>query len=75
MKLHVVFDREGNIVGAARVDVRPALRARPLPDEHEGHRSADVYVPVEYGHYDLAGVCQRLRVDPTAKFPELKPRD
>ena len=75
MKLHVVFDRDGNIVGAAQVHADAPLRARPIPDEHAGHRSADVYVPVEYGHYDLAGVCQRLRVDATAKFPELKLRD
>jgi hypothetical protein len=75
MKLHVVFDSEGNIVGAAQVNAAASLRARPIPDEHAGHRSADVYVPVEYGHYDLAGVCQRLRIDVKAKFPELKPRD
>jgi hypothetical protein len=75
MKLHVVFDREGNIVAAAQVNAAASLRARPLPDEDAGHRAADVYIPVEYGHYDLAGVCERLRVDVKGKFPELKPRD
>jgi hypothetical protein len=75
MKLHVVFERDGTIVGAAQVNADAALRARPIPDEDAGHRSADVCVPVEYRHYDLAGVCQRLTVDVKAKFPELRPRD
>ena len=48
-------------------------RARPIADEKESQRAADVYVPHEYQHYDLAGVCRRLRVDVEGPFPNLKP--
>jgi hypothetical protein len=43
-----------------------------MADEQAGHQAADVYVPAEYRHYDLGGICQRLRVDIRGKFPELK---
>jgi len=67
MKLHVVYNKEGDIVAA----VAP-IRVRPNADEQAGHRAAVVYVPAEYQHYDLAGVCQKLRVDPKSKSPDLK---
>ena len=47
MKLHVVFNKDGEILGAARVDSAAPVRARPIPDEQAGHRAADVYVPAE----------------------------
>jgi hypothetical protein len=75
MKLHVVFDRDGKILGAAQLGGAERVRARPIADEKEGQRAADVYVPPEYQHYDLAGVCQRLRVDVEGPFPNLKPRE
>jgi hypothetical protein len=75
MKLHVVFGKDGEILGAAQLDGDAPVRARPMGDEKAGHRAADVYVPAEYQHYDLAAVCQRLRVDVRAKFPELKAAD
>jgi hypothetical protein len=46
-----------------------------MADEHAGHRAADVYVPAEYQHYDLAAVCQRLRVEVTGKYPDLKAKE
>jgi hypothetical protein len=71
MKLHVVFDPDGQILGAAHLDKASAVRARPIPNEEAGHRAADVYVPAEYGHYDLAAICQRMKVDADGDFPTL----
>jgi hypothetical protein len=31
-------------------------------------------VPWEYQHYDLAGICQRLRIEVAGKHPELRAR-
>jgi hypothetical protein len=75
MKLHVVFDKDGEILGAARLNGTASVRARPRADEQAGHRSADVFVPAEYLHYDLAAICQRLKVDVAGKFPDLKAKD
>jgi hypothetical protein len=72
MKLHVLFDKNGEILAAAQRDARSPLRASPVPDENAGQRTAEVHVPAEYAHYDLAGVCRRLRVDVKGKLPELK---
>ncbi|HEX3955474.1 MAG TPA: hypothetical protein VHZ03_02450, partial [Trebonia sp.] len=75
MRLHVVFNENGDILGAARLGGDAPVRARPIAGEQAGYRAAEVIVPVEYRHYDLAAVCQRLRVDATGKFPDLKARD
>jgi hypothetical protein len=80
VKLHVVYDKKGDIVAAARLDEatstdRPALRVRPVAKEDEGQRAVDVYVPPEFAHMDLSAVCERLRVDVAAKHPTLKPKD
>jgi hypothetical protein len=74
MKLHVLFDKNGDILAAASRHAGTALRARPIPDEQAGQRTADVHVPAEYTHYDVAGICRRLKVDVKGKFPELKLR-
>jgi hypothetical protein len=75
MRLHVVFNENGDILGAARLGGDAPVRARPIADEPAGHREAEVIVPVEYRHYDLAAVCQRLKVDTAGKFPDLTARD
>lgn len=72
MKLHVVFDKQGEILAAAQLDTEAPVRARPVPDEKAGHRAAVVYVPPEYRHYDLAGVCRQMRVDAKGKTASLK---
>jgi hypothetical protein len=72
MRLHVVFNQDGDILGAARLGGDAPVRARPVADEQSGHRAAEAYVPAEYQHYDLAAVCQRLRVDTTGRFADLK---
>jgi hypothetical protein len=71
MRLHVVFDKDGSILGAARLDSTGPLRVRPVADEGAGQQAAEVHVPPEYEHYDLAAVCQRLKVSVKDRFPEL----
>ena len=45
MKLHVIYNKDGDIVAAARLDTAAPVRARPRADEQAGHRAVDVYVP------------------------------
>ena len=71
MRLHVVYNSGGEILAAAHLG-SGAVRVRPIADEQAGQRSAEVYLPVEYHHYDLGTVCHRLRVDVAGKFPEVK---
>lgn len=76
MKLHVLFNKEGEILAAAQIDPSFPVRIRPVPDEKAGHRVAQVYVPAEFRHFDIAGVCQRMRVDlKKGKLAELKPKE
>jgi hypothetical protein len=75
MKLHVVFNKDGEILAAARLDSAAPVRARPIADEKAGHRVAEVFVPAEYRHHDLAAICERLRVDVKGKFPDLKAKE
>jgi len=75
VRLHVIYDGDGEIVAAAQVDRTAPVRARPSADEGAGHRAAEVYVPAEYLHDDLAAVCRRLRVDDSGRFPELRERE
>jgi hypothetical protein len=75
MKLHVVFNNEGEILGAAEVKSGARIRARPIPDKQAGHQATDIYVPADHQHYDLAAICQRLRVDVGGAFPMLKAKD
>jgi hypothetical protein len=72
MKLHVLFDKDGAILAAVQVDAAAAVRARPTVDAQAGQRVAEVHVPAEYRHLDLAAVCQRLKVDVSGKFANLK---
>lgn len=74
MKLHVVYNKDGDIVAAARLDTAAPVLARPNADEKAGHRAAEINVPAEYQHYDLKGVFQKLRVDVKSKSPDLKPK-
>jgi hypothetical protein len=66
-----MFNQDGDIVAAVQLTPDTAVRVRPVIEEQEGHRAADVYVPAEYQHLDLATVCQRMRVDVRGKFPDL----
>jgi hypothetical protein len=55
-----------------KVDPDAPVQGRPRVDEQAGHRAADVYLAVGYGHDDRAAVGRRLRVDVRGKFPELR---
>jgi hypothetical protein len=72
MKLYVVHNKDGEILAAARTDTSSPIRVRPQADERAGQLATEIYVPAVYQHYDLAGICQRLRVDTKGKFAELK---
>jgi hypothetical protein len=71
MKLHVIFDRDGTILAAATLGSAAPVRARPMPDEDQGHRAADVSVPSDYRSQKLSAICERMIVDVTGKHPQL----
>ena len=75
MKLHVVFDKHGEILGVARADTASPVRARPQANEQAGHRAAEVDVPDEYHHHDLATICKKLKIDLKGALPSLKPKE
>ena len=75
MRLHIVYNQDGEILAAVQLDQETPVRARPIADPGKGHRVADVYVPTEYCHYDVGAICARLKVHDSAKFPELKLKD
>ena len=75
MKLYAVINTEGDILAAANLDEKSAVRARPVADEKAGHKAVEVPVPAEHAHYDLATLCQRLKVDAKGKFPTLKAKE
>ena len=61
MRLRVVCDQAGNILGAAELG-DDALTVLPEPVSAE-HTTMDVEVPYEQRQGDLKAICQRLRVD------------
>ncbi len=75
MKLYAVINTEGDILAAVNLDEESAVRARPVADETAGHKAVQVPVPAEHTHYDLATVCQRLKVDDKGKFPTLRAKE
>jgi len=75
MRLHVVFNENGDILAAAPLDSVAPVRVRPVADEQTGQRAASVGVPSEYAHYDLLAVGQRLRVSVEGRFPELRAKE
>jgi hypothetical protein len=75
MKLHVVFGQNGHILAAAQISGSSSVRVRPRANEKAGERAADILVPDEYRHFDMAAICERLRVDETGRFPDLKLKD
>lgn len=72
MKLYIVHNKDGDILAAARTDTSSPIRVRPQADEQTGQQATEIYVPAAYQHYDLAGICRRLKVDTKGKFAELK---
>jgi hypothetical protein len=75
MRLRVVFNENGDILGAALLDSLGSVRARPVADERAGQRAADVDVPPEYADYDVLAVCRRFRVSVEGRLPELRAKE
>ena len=55
MKLYAVINTEGDILAAANLDEKSAVRARPVADEKAGHKAVEVPVPAEHAHYCVKG--------------------
>jgi hypothetical protein len=69
MKLHVVYDKKGNIISGG-VPLPPAydlLGPRSGPIAKEGHHAAELELPEEYATLGLHQLAQRLRVDVETK--------
>lgn len=76
MKLHVLFDKQGNIVAAA--PIRPAAgglagQSRPVAQE-DGHSATEVLIPSEHRHLELDEICSQLVVDVKGKKRTLIPK-
>lgn len=67
MKLSLVFNSKGNIVAAARIDVKSNVPL-PRPIATKKLKALELEVPAEYCHCDLGTVCQSLRVDAKRKL-------
>jgi hypothetical protein len=70
-----MYDQAGEILAVVQLDVESPVRARPIPHPSKGHQVADVDVPTEYRHHDLAAICAKLRVHVAGKSPELKQKE
>jgi len=75
MRLHVVFNENGDILAAAPSDSVGSVRVRPVADERAGQRAASVDVPPEYVDYDVLAVGQRLRINVEGRYPELRAKE
>jgi hypothetical protein len=75
MKLHVVFDQDGRILAAAKLDPKAPVRARPMPDEDHRQRAADVDVPSDYRRQKLDAICETMMVDTRGKHPQLMTKE
>jgi len=71
MKLHVLIDRGGRILGATHLDPKATVQARPIPDKVEGHWAVEVDAPAGFRHEHLADVCRKMLVDTSGKAPRL----
>ena len=73
MKMHVVYDKDGNIVSAG-IPLPPAydLRGPRFGSiAREGQHSAELEVPEEHRTMGLVDLAQRLRVNVRAKQHKL----
>jgi hypothetical protein len=73
MKVHVVYDNEGNIISAS-VPLPPAYDFRGPrfgPIARQGNHAAELEVPEEHATLGFVELAQRLRVDVKAKQDRL----
>lgn len=68
MRIHVVYDKNGTIIGGGVGTHEPSGRApRSGPVAHEGQHAAELEVPAEHAGLTLHDLVERLRVDVTGK--------
>jgi len=70
MRLFVLYDQQGRIVAATRLDPHPRFEP-PLPEADPGQSSAELELPAEYAHLTFAQACRQMMVDTTADTPRL----
>jgi len=82
MKLHVLFDPDGHIVAAVRIDEHATASSRHMgrrlpgvrPVVSGGQKTAELEVPAEHSHLTFLQACRQLAVDTTQERPTLKRR-
>ena len=77
MRIHAVYDHSGKILAAISIDANEhatsaaklggALRPVPKP----GQFAADLEVPHEHTHLELAELCRALKVEGTSQAAKL----
>ena len=72
MRLHVVYDKNGKIIGGGVVMPEPYGRGPRFGVlAHEGQHAAEFEVPAENSALPLHDLIERLRVDVTSKEHKL----
>ena len=69
MRVHVVYDGQGNIVSITESPIAGAGQNSSQPLAGEGQTVAELDVPAEQSHLSLHGIAQRLRIDIQAARP------
>jgi hypothetical protein len=77
LKLHVVFDAQGNILAAARLEAEkagsgPQFSVRPLAAGNGGPKAGELEVHSEHRHLELPDLCRQFKVDSKGKALALK---
>ncbi len=72
MRIHVVYDKTGAIVGGGVTAPEPLGRApRSGPDTHDHQHTAEFEVPSELEGFALHDLVEQLRVDVAGKEHKL----
>jgi hypothetical protein len=76
MKLHVMYDKNGKIMAAIRLDgdgtSKNAKIGSARPVVKPGYFCADLDVPAEHAHLTFAEACRQLMVETNQTTPHLK---
>ena len=71
MKLHVVYDKEGKIKAAVRLDPSKSMTGQIRPVAKPEQYSAEIELPAEHKHLSFGDACRQLLVDVSSKTPRL----
>lgn len=72
MRIHVAYDKNGEIIGGGTAMPETSGRGpRSGTEAREGQKTAEFDVPAEYARLPLHDLIQRLRVDVAAKEHKL----